>query len=83
MGLFTDSLQHGGSREGIVLFRAFDRNAHNLDHKLQSFANAVRQLGSSVGLLNATYHLRGALIQIQFLFQDNVNCLLEHVFQVI
>jgi len=67
----ADATQDVDSREGVAIFRAFDGQARNLDRKLQGFANAVRQLGSSVGLLNATYHLRGALIQIETLFREN------------
>ncbi|KDN36121.1 hypothetical protein RSAG8_11068, partial [Rhizoctonia solani AG-8 WAC10335] len=57
--------------EGIERFQAFDKCIRSLDLKLQSFANAVRQLGSSVGLLNAAYHLRARLRQIQYFFWEN------------
>ncbi|KAG8788488.1 hypothetical protein FRC12_014529 [Ceratobasidium sp. 428] len=57
--------------EGVERFRLFDERIHRLDLKLQSFTNAVRQLGSSVGLLNAAYHLRARLTQIQYLFREN------------
>lgn len=57
--------------EGVERFRLFDERIHRLDLKLQAFANAVRQLGSSVGLLNAAYHLRARLTQIQYLFREN------------
>jgi len=57
--------------EGVERFRVFDERIHKLDLKLQSFTNAVRQLGSSVGLLNAAYHLRARLTQIQYLFREN------------
>ncbi|QRV90650.1 hypothetical protein RhiJN_18668 [Ceratobasidium sp. AG-Ba] len=57
--------------EGVERFRMFDERIHKLDLKLQAFTNAVRQLGSSVGLLNAAYHLRARLTQIQYLFREN------------
>ncbi|CAE6461644.1 unnamed protein product, partial [Rhizoctonia solani] len=57
--------------EGIERFQAFDKRIRSLDLKLQAFANAVRQLGSSVGLLNAAYHLRARLRQIQYFFREN------------
>ncbi|KAG8732880.1 hypothetical protein FRC10_000546 [Ceratobasidium sp. 414] len=67
----ADATQDVNSREGVATFRAFDGYARGLDRQLQSFANSVRQLGSSVGLMNATYHLRGALIQIEYFFREN------------
>ncbi|QRW04758.1 hypothetical protein RhiLY_03757 [Ceratobasidium sp. AG-Ba] len=57
--------------EGVERFRMFDERIHKLDLKLQAFTNAVRQLGSSVGLLNAAYHLRTRLTRIQYLFREN------------
>ncbi|KAG9091772.1 hypothetical protein FRC06_000387 [Ceratobasidium sp. 370] len=67
----ADATQDVNSREGVATFRAFDNHSRSLDRQLQSFANSVRQLGSSVGLMNATYHLRGALIQIEYFFREN------------
>ncbi|KAG9122783.1 hypothetical protein FRC07_000682, partial [Ceratobasidium sp. 392] len=57
--------------EGVERFRLFDERIYKLDLKLQSFSDAVRPLGSSVGLLNAAYHLRARLPQIQYLFRGN------------
>ncbi|CAE6502946.1 unnamed protein product [Rhizoctonia solani] len=57
--------------EGIERFQAFDERIRSLRLKLQSFANAVRQLGSSVGLINAVNHIRTHLIQIRYLFREN------------
>ncbi|KAG9124842.1 hypothetical protein FRC07_010048 [Ceratobasidium sp. 392] len=57
--------------EGVERFKAFDEQVYKLDVKLQSSADAVRQLGSSVGLLNATHHLRARLNQVQHLFREN------------
>lgn len=70
-GVSADATQDVNSREGIATFRSFENTARNLDRQLQTFANAVRQLGSSVGLMNATYHLREALIQIEYFFREN------------
>lgn len=39
--------------------------------KLRNFANAARQLGSSVAILASTYHLRERLAQLLFLYQEN------------
>ena len=61
--------------EGIERYRVFDERIRNLDLKLQAFANAVRQLGSSAGLLNAAYYLRARLTQIQYFFRENVSSL--------
>lgn len=38
---------------------------------MRNFANAARQLGSSVGILSSSYHLRGRLAQILYLFREN------------
>ena len=39
--------------------------------QLRNFANATRQLGSSVGILSSAFHLRERLAQILFLFREN------------
>lgn len=39
--------------------------------QLRNFANAARQLGSSVGILSSAFRLRERLAQILFLFRDN------------
>jgi hypothetical protein len=38
---------------------------------LRNFSNAARQLGSSVGILSGSFHLRERLAQILFLFREN------------
>jgi len=38
---------------------------------LRSFANAARQLGSSVAILSSAYHLRERLAQLLFLYHEN------------
>ncbi|CAE6417437.1 unnamed protein product [Rhizoctonia solani] len=63
--------------EGIEKFRAFDECISLLMLKLDTFANAVRQLASSAGILNATNHLRWRLPRIQRLFQDNASGLFD------
>ncbi|KAG8689485.1 hypothetical protein FRC11_002372 [Ceratobasidium sp. 423] len=63
--------------EGIEKFRKFDGCIDLLVLKLQSFENAVRQLASSAGLLNATNHLRHRLPRVQHLFQDNASGLFD------
>ncbi|CAE7180293.1 unnamed protein product [Rhizoctonia solani] len=71
LGAFSETVQDTQTREGVAVFRTFNSQSSGLDHQLQTFANAIRQLGSSVGLLNATYYLRGSLIQIEHLFREN------------
>ena len=39
--------------------------------QLRNFANAARQLGSSVGILSSSFHLRKRLAQILHLFREN------------
>ncbi|CAE6531866.1 unnamed protein product, partial [Rhizoctonia solani] len=58
-------------------FRAFQRCIGLLDLKLQSFTNAIRQLGSSVGLLDATTHIQDRLPKLLRLFQDNASKLFD------
>lgn len=39
--------------------------------QLRNFANASRQLGSSVGLLSSAFHLRERIAQVLYLFHEN------------
>lgn len=39
--------------------------------QLRNFANASRQLGSSVGILSSAFHLRERLAQVLYLFREN------------
>lgn len=41
------------------------------DWKLRNFANAARQLGSSVAILSSTFHLRDRLARLLFLYREN------------
>ncbi|CAE6468328.1 unnamed protein product [Rhizoctonia solani] len=79
LGNAGEAVQDNQAREGVAIFRAFDNHVSSLDRQLQGFANAVRQLGSSVGLLNATYYLRGSLIQIEHLFRENAADLFSEI----
>ncbi|KAM5543424.1 hypothetical protein V8D89_002675, partial [Ganoderma adspersum] len=56
---------------GADAFNKFQRRVMNLDKELRNFANAARQLGSSVGILSSSYHLRGRLAQLLYLFREN------------
>ena len=47
------------------------RKLNNLDKELRNFSNSARQLGSSVGILSSTYHLRERLTIIGYLFREN------------
>lgn len=52
---------------------------NNLDRELRNFANATRQLGSSVGILSSAFHLRERIVQVLFLFQENAADLFRRV----
>ncbi|EPQ52299.1 WD40 repeat-like protein [Gloeophyllum trabeum ATCC 11539] len=56
---------------GAESFYKFQRRVLNLDKELRNFANSARQLGSSVGILSSSFHLRERLVQILFLFREN------------
>ncbi|KAI6019824.1 WD40-repeat-containing domain protein [Pisolithus orientalis] len=57
--------------EGAESFNKFQRRINNLDQELRNFANAARQLGSSVGILSTAFRLRECLANILFLFREN------------
>ncbi|CUA69549.1 putative WD repeat-containing protein slr0143 [Synechocystis sp, PCC 6803 substr. Kazusa] [Rhizoctonia solani] len=63
--------------EVIERFQTFDQQIHSLRLKLQSFASAIRPLGSSVGLINATHQIRAHLIQIRDFFRENATQLFD------
>ncbi|KAH9836204.1 WD40 repeat-like protein [Rhodofomes roseus] len=56
---------------GADVFKKFERRMTNLDRELRNFANAARQLGSSVGILSSSVHLRERLAQLLWLFREN------------
>ncbi|KAI0701045.1 WD40 repeat-like protein [Cytidiella melzeri] len=56
---------------GAEVFNKFERRIINLDRELRNFSNAARQLGSSVGILSSSFHLRKRLAQILHLFREN------------
>ncbi|TFK38155.1 hypothetical protein BDQ12DRAFT_631389 [Crucibulum laeve] len=56
---------------GAEAFNRFQRRINNLDKELRNFANAARQLGSSVAILSSAFHLRERLAQILFLYREN------------
>ncbi|KAF8888546.1 hypothetical protein BD779DRAFT_1439978 [Infundibulicybe gibba] len=56
---------------GAEAFNKFQRRINNLDKELRNFANAARQLGSSVAILSSSFHLRERLAKILFLFREN------------
>ncbi|KAI6029590.1 hypothetical protein BKA83DRAFT_4220783, partial [Pisolithus microcarpus] len=57
--------------KGAESFNKFQRRINNLDQELRNFANAARQLGSSVGILSTAFRLRECLANILFLFREN------------
>lgn len=58
---------------GAEVFRRFNKRMHNLDKELRNFANASRQLGSSIGLLSSASILRKRLAQVLYLFHSNAS----------
>ncbi|KAF9450606.1 WD40 repeat-like protein [Macrolepiota fuliginosa MF-IS2] len=60
---------------GADAFNKFSRRMSNFDRELRNFANAARQLGSSVAILSSVFHLRERLAQILFLYRENAAAL--------
>ncbi|KAF9568278.1 WD40 repeat-like protein [Agrocybe pediades] len=56
---------------GAEVFHKLQRRINNLDKELRNFANAARQLGSSVAILSSAFHLRERLAQLLFLYHEN------------
>ncbi|KAJ7359084.1 WD40 repeat-like protein [Mycena albidolilacea] len=56
---------------GAETFHKFQRRIENLDKQLRNFANATRQLGSSVAIQSSAFHLRGRIAQMLFLYREN------------
>ncbi|KAK7044558.1 catabolite degradation [Favolaschia claudopus] len=56
---------------GAATFNHFQRRIENLDKQLRNFANATRQLGSSVAILSSAFHLRERIAQLLFLYREN------------
>ncbi|CAE6402885.1 unnamed protein product [Rhizoctonia solani] len=75
--LVTKDVPLSMNRGDTERFRAFQRSIGLLDLKLQSFANAIRQLGSSVGLLDSTTCIQERLPQILRLFRENASRLFK------
>ncbi|KAF8435619.1 WD40-repeat-containing domain protein [Boletus edulis BED1] len=65
------SLDDKLSNAGAGLFFAFEKRIEALDKQLRSFTNAVRQVGSSVGILSSSFKLRERLTKISFMFREN------------
>lgn len=63
----------------LCLLYILSRRIKGLDKELQSFINAVRQLGSSVGLLSSAFQLRARLTQLLHLFQLNAAELFDDI----
>ncbi|KIJ12052.1 hypothetical protein PAXINDRAFT_181666 [Paxillus involutus ATCC 200175] len=60
---------------GADLFYKFEIRVQNLDKELRDFANAARQLGSSVGIVSSASKLQERLAKLLFLFRENAACL--------
>lgn len=54
-------------------FLIIQRRAHQVDEQLLNFGNAVRPLGSSVGLIASSYTVRVRLQQILHLLRENAS----------
>ncbi|KIO23073.1 hypothetical protein M407DRAFT_215440 [Tulasnella calospora MUT 4182] len=67
--IVDDRLQN----EGAALFNQFNKRVRQVDEQLLTFGNAVRPLGSSVGLISSSYNLRDRLQQILHLFRENAS----------
>ncbi|KAH7099699.1 WD40 repeat-like protein [Auriculariales sp. MPI-PUGE-AT-0066] len=61
--------------EGARSLAAFELHVHDLDRELRNFSNAISQLGSSVGLLSASFHIRRRLSRILYLVHHNATAL--------
>ncbi|KAG1878473.1 hypothetical protein C8R48DRAFT_768034 [Suillus tomentosus] len=62
-----EKLQIAGSES----FDKLERRIKNFDKELRNFANAARQLGSSIGILSSSFRLRERLAKLLFLFREN------------
>ncbi|KAG8919921.1 hypothetical protein FRC00_010734 [Tulasnella sp. 408] len=60
-------------QEGAALFNQFHKRVRQVDEQLLTFGNAVRPLGSSVGLISSSYNLRARLQQVLHLFRENAS----------
>ncbi|KAF8623367.1 hypothetical protein AX17_007445 [Amanita inopinata Kibby_2008] len=56
---------------GAEGFQKFEKKTTNLDKELHNFANAARQLGSSVAVLTYTFKLRERLARVLYLYREN------------
>ncbi|KAJ6495341.1 hypothetical protein C8R45DRAFT_986874 [Mycena sanguinolenta] len=56
---------------GAASFHKFQSRIEALDKQLRNFANATRQLGSSVAIQSSAFHLRDRIAQMLFLYQEN------------
>ncbi|TFK38127.1 WD40-repeat-containing domain protein [Crucibulum laeve] len=56
---------------GAEAFSIFRRRIKSLDRELRNFANATRQLGSSIAILSSTCDLRERLAEILLLYHEN------------
>ncbi|KAF6743642.1 hypothetical protein DFP72DRAFT_1020164 [Ephemerocybe angulata] len=56
---------------GAAAFNRFSRSLDALDKELRNFANAARQLGSSVAILSSGFRLRERLAQLRILYREN------------
>lgn len=67
----TEGVDDQLQKMGAEAFFKFQKRINNLDRELRNFANATRQLGSSVGILSSAFHLRERIVQVLFLFREN------------
>ncbi|KAL5499109.1 hypothetical protein ACEPAH_1627 [Sanghuangporus vaninii] len=75
----TEGADEQLQKVGAEAFFKFQKRTSNLDRELRNFANATRQLGSSVGILSSAFHLRERIVQILFLFRENAANLFRRV----
>ncbi|KAG8916326.1 hypothetical protein FRC02_004044, partial [Tulasnella sp. 418] len=59
--------------EAANKFFSFEKDVRQLDAELLNFANDLRPLGSSTGLISSSFQLRARLQQILHLFRENAS----------
>ncbi|KAF8317733.1 hypothetical protein DL93DRAFT_2095693 [Clavulina sp. PMI_390] len=79
LGPDSDSRQYDDRthEDSISDIKSFQTRVKGLDKELQGFIVAVRQLGSSVGLISSAFQLRARFAQILYLFQLNASTLFD------
>ncbi|KAF7344445.1 Catabolite degradation [Mycena sanguinolenta] len=67
----VQSIDEQQQAAGAASFHKFQSRIEALDKHLRNFANATRQLGSSVAIQSSAFHLRDRIAQMLFLYHEN------------